>query len=31
MGDSSIKNDKLLGDYSDNDLLFVAFSFNWKL
>jgi long-chain fatty acid transport protein len=31
MGDSSIKNDKLVGDYSDNDLLFVAFSFNWKL
>jgi long-chain fatty acid transport protein len=31
MGDSSIKNDKLVGDYKDNDLLFVAFSFNWKL
>jgi len=31
MGDSSIKNDRLVGDYSDNDLVFVAFSFNWKL
>ena len=31
MGDSSIKNDKLLGEYSDNDLLMFAFSLNWKL
>ncbi len=31
MGDSSIKNDKLVGDYSKNDLLMIAFNFNWKL
>jgi len=31
MGDSSIKNDKLVGDYSSNDILMIAFNFNWKL
>jgi long-chain fatty acid transport protein len=31
MGDSAIQGDNLVGDYSDNDLLFIAFNFNWKL
>ena len=31
MGDAAIKNDKLVGEYSDNDLLMFAFNFSWKL
>lgn len=31
LGDADIKNDKLLGDYKDNDVVMIAFNFNWKL
>ncbi len=31
MGDAKIKNDKLVGEYSDNNLLMFAFNFSWKL
>ena len=31
LGDSEIENDKLLGEYESNDLIMIAFNFNWKL
>jgi long-chain fatty acid transport protein len=31
MGDAEIRNDTLVGEYSDNDLLMFAFNFSWKL
>ena len=31
LGDAAIKNDKLLGDYKENDAIMIALNFNWKL
>ena len=31
LGDAAIQRDNLIGDYSDNDLLMIAFNFSWKL
>ena len=31
LGESEIENDKLLGEYESNDLIMIAFNFNWKL
>jgi long-chain fatty acid transport protein len=31
LGDAAIKNDKLLGDYKENDAIMFALNFNWKL